>query len=141
MAMHRYNKFNTKRRIERAPDVARLGELANCVKYVGSPDHKKNPGDFGLTPPSSPRLNASLCDDVKIFRVAEARQYLVDGLRQGFVSDRYDDGWPFNIWAVTEKDVPLEAEYANNGEYHGYPLLENDPFATAVLRHWRARNG
>jgi len=60
----RYTKFNTKRRLKAcdAPELARLAELAQRVNYGGNPEHKKNPGDFGLTPPADPRPGKSLCD-------------------------------------------------------------------------------
>lgn len=36
-------------------DSMRMG-----ARYEGSPHHKRNPGDFGLTPPSAPRLDKTL---------------------------------------------------------------------------------
>ena len=50
----RYKQFNPKRRIAssgHASQVA-LDALAQRVRYGGNPEHKRNPGDFGLTPPA-----------------------------------------------------------------------------------------
>ncbi|MCY4261041.1 MAG: hypothetical protein OXC91_12375 [Rhodobacteraceae bacterium] len=52
--MARYRKFNPKRRLA-SPDTytgTELVGLAKAVKYSGNPEHKRNPGDFGLTPPA-----------------------------------------------------------------------------------------
>jgi hypothetical protein len=65
----RYNQFNKKRRIK----VLEEGELQHCldlaeeVRYGGNSEHKMNPGDFELTPPSGPRPGKSLCDTVGVF--------------------------------------------------------------------------
>jgi hypothetical protein len=136
----RYNQFNPKRRIllPSAEDLNRLQQLAQVVAYGGNPEHKKNPGDFGLTPPSYPRRGKSLCDVAAIFTRAEARRLLQEGLRKGLVSDRHDGPWPKNIWAVTPQGVPLEAQLENpeSGIYHGYPMPESDPLASEVKRRW-----
>ena len=65
----RYNQFNPKRRLLQpsAEDVERLCVLAEKVVYGGNPEHKRNPGDFGLTPPS---LHVQLSDPV-ILAVAD----------------------------------------------------------------------
>jgi len=58
----RNNKFNPKRALaELTPENLQLcASLAQKVKYGGNPEHKKNPGDFGLSPPSDPRPGKSL---------------------------------------------------------------------------------
>ena len=53
-------------------DFKHLSDLASQAKYGGNPEHKMNPGDFNLTPPSSPRAGKSLCDSVKVFTRREA---------------------------------------------------------------------
>lgn len=136
----RYSKFNTKRRIAPEGHVAQqaLDQMAARVVYGGNPEHKRNPGDFGLTPPADPRPGKSLCDVAGIFKRAEALQHLQEGLRKGLVSDRQESGWPKNIWSVTPSGIPLEAQLENpvQGSYHGYPMPASDPFATAVLQRW-----
>ncbi|MEO5352837.1 MAG: hypothetical protein H7835_06455 [Magnetococcus sp. XQGC-1] len=139
----RRNKFNTKRRIRPAPkndtERAYLKALANRVGYGGNPEHKRNPGDFGLTPPSSPRPDKTLCDTAGIFTRAEAVTLLQEGVRKGLISTREENGWPHNVWAVTEQGMPLEGqlENAETGVYHGYPMPEADPFRYEVLSRWR----
>ena len=140
----RYGQFNPKRRIKNAEsaDTERLAELASRVGYGGNPEHKKNPGDFGLTPPANPRLGKSLCDDAEIFTRKAALRLLKMGLRKGMISDRADGDWPKNIWSVTETGRPMEAQLENPvlGTYHGYPMPDNDPLASDVLHRWGLSN-
>lgn len=141
----RYNQFNPKRRILRpdAGEFARLNTLASVVSYGGNPEHKRNPGDFGLTPPSDPRPAKSLCDAANVFSRAVAHGLLKKGLQKGLVSDRTVDGWPKNVWAVTETGVPLEAQLENPalGSYHGYPMPDSDPLASEVVKRWEDVHG
>lgn len=141
----RYNQFNPKRRIlgSGAADSEQLGKLSGLVVYGGNPQHKGNPGDFGLTPPTDPRPGKSLCDVAEIFSRRAACRLLQRGLCKGLISDRQVDGWPKNIWAVTDKGVPLEAQLENAGlgSYHGYPMPDSDPLAREVLRRWGSHNG
>ncbi|MEW6303832.1 MAG: hypothetical protein AB1705_10200 [Verrucomicrobiota bacterium] len=132
--------FNPKRRIASSIDRTQLEALANRVRYGGNPEHKRNPGDFGLTPPFLPRPDKTLCDLVGIFRRAEAERLLREGIRQGLVSQWGGAGFPQNVWAVTEEGFPLEAqlENAGNGTYHGYPMPEDDAFREQVIEKWRA---
>lgn len=117
--------------------------MAEAVQYGGNPEHKRNPGDFGLTPPAAPRLDKTLCDEVRIFHRAVAKEHLRRGLLRGWVSDVPKGGWPQNIWSVTEQGEALEAQLENptQGIYHGYPLQEGDPFRDEVLRRWQAGAG
>lgn len=136
-------KFNTKRRIKgNSLPVNVLEDLAKSVSYGGNPTHKRNPGDFGLTPPSFPRSDKSLCDNVQITKRTVALNLLKEGIRKGMVTEDWDGkGFPKNIWVVTDEGVPLEAMLENpaNGTYHGYPLESNDDFRGEVLRVWRER--
>ena len=54
----RYAQFNPKRKLlspaEVEVRVAELRALASRARYGGNPEHKKNPGDFGLVPPFDP---------------------------------------------------------------------------------------
>ncbi len=113
--------------------------LLSLVSYGGNPEHKKNPGDFGLTPPSEPRADSTLCDVVRVFSRAEALGLLQHGICRGLFSERRVGGFPQNIWSMTGTGVPLEAQLENRekGVYHGYPLLGTDPFAEEVRRRWR----
>jgi hypothetical protein len=137
----RYRQFNPKRRFLAVDTdvLKRLDDLSKKVSYGGNPEHKKNPGDFGLTPPASPRQGKSLCDVADVFTRHEALNLLQEGMRRGLVSDREEQGWPKNVWSVTKSDIPLEAQLENpaTGCYHGYPMPGSDPLAAEVLARWR----
>lgn len=136
----RYNQFNPKRKIKKltAVEMQHCSALAEKVRYGGNPEHKKNPGDFGLTPPSHPRCGKSLCDEASIFSRKVALEHLKLGLKKGLVSERFNGDWPQNIWSVTDNDIPLEAQLENpaDGTYHGYPMPEGDPLAADVVQRW-----
>lgn len=70
------HKFNTKRKLSPPPateeEKNNLKRLAAAAQYDGNPEHKENPGDFNLSPPSKPRKDKSLCDGVKIFEKKKA---------------------------------------------------------------------
>jgi len=137
-----YNQFNPKRRLAEVDEgmAFRLKELAKQVKYGGNPEHKKNPGDFGLTPPSDPRQGKSLCDISDIFTHREALKLLQAGIRKGLVSHKSNQGWPQNVWAVTKDGCALEAQLENcmQGSYHGYPMPDSDPLKAEILSRWGA---
>lgn len=143
----RYALFNPKRKLlTPAQAQARAGELeklADRARYGGNPEHKKYPGDFGLTPPSDPRQGKSLCDAAKIFKRDEAEGLLRAGLRNGLVSDRMAGEWPKNVWSVTDDGIAMEAQLENPelGTYHGYPMPETDPLSHEVRRRWERLNG
>ncbi len=137
-------RFNSKRRFASGlPAPEALEKLAAEVRYGGKPAHKRNPGDFGLTPPSLPRDDKSLCDEVRLFRRAEALRLLRLGIRRGMISEWDGTGYPKNIWSMTEDGIPLEAQLENpgNGTYHGYPLEANDDFRESVITKWNQNHG
>ena len=133
-------RFNPKRKMAASGDVESLQRLADTIGYTGNPEHKRNPGDFNLTPPSCPRPTKTLCDAVGIFTRAEALRILRQGVRRGFISVQTRGGFPQNIWAVTDGGEPLEAQLDQraSGSYHGYPMPNNDPFRKQVLARWNA---
>ena len=139
----RDQQFNQKRRIKKLTEseLQDCSKLADRVSYGGNPEHKKNPGDFGLIPPSGPRPGKSLCDAVSIFSRRIALEHLKSGLIKGFISERFNGIWPQNIWSVTEKGEALEAqlENAETGVYHGYPMPESDPLAAEIIRLWNLK--
>ncbi|WP_081767233.1 hypothetical protein [Hylemonella gracilis] len=143
----RYGPFNPKRKLltpaQAQARADELGKLAERVRYGGNPEHKKNPGDFGLTPPSDPRQGKSLCDVAKIFKREQAEKLLQLGLRSGLASDRMDGEWPKNVWSVTEDGFAMEAQLENPelGTYHGYPMPDTDPLSLEVIRRWKRLNG
>lgn len=137
-------QFNTKRRLRvlTEADFALCADLVGRVSYGGNPEHKKNPGDFGLNPPSGPRAGKSLCDEANVFSRRLALDYLKQGLAKGLISDRCKGEWPQNIWSVTAEGVPLEAQLENpeRGSYHGYPMPPSDPLAEEILTRWGCRS-
>jgi len=138
----RRRTFNPKRRLCPAEQLQVRQEAlfaqVERVRYSGSPEHKRNPGDFGLSPPSAPRPGKTLCDEVEIQNRAEALELLRAGLQRGTFSAQERDGWPQNVWAVTEDGEALEAQLEGHGVYHGYPIAEADPFREKVLERWAA---
>ncbi|MBT9548960.1 MAG: hypothetical protein IV090_26445 [Candidatus Sericytochromatia bacterium] len=139
----RKGKYNPKRKLVKIYDISSqdLSVLASCIGYGGNPEHKKKPGDFGLTPPSGPRAGKSLCDAVEVFTREEALGLLKEGVKKGLISERFDGKWPKNIWSVIEKNghqVALEAQLESTecGIYHGYPMQEDDPFSQEIIKRW-----
>jgi hypothetical protein len=138
--MRRRTTYNPKRRLQDEPNGPELADLADRAQYGGNPEHKRNPGDFALNPPMAPRRAKTLCDDAGITSRHDAEQLLKTGLRRCLVSATKLNGWPKNVWAVTEAGVPLEAQLENQelGVYHGYPIPLDDPFREKVLERWNA---
>lgn len=67
----RLNKYNTKRKL--CSSQTQDSSLASRVSYGGNPEHKRHPGDFGLTPPAAHcRADKSLCDGTGILTRAAA---------------------------------------------------------------------
>ena len=136
--MPRRVKFNPKRQLADSPSANLLATLAGKVKYAGNPMHKRNPGDFNLTPPSQPRPDKTLCDETGITSALEARRLLREGVNRGLVSLQKHGTFPQNISAVTRDGYPVEAQLENRtlGTYHGYPMPSNDDFRRIVLERW-----
>jgi hypothetical protein len=118
--------------------IAYLKQLATKITYGGNPEHKRNPGDFGLQPPSQPRQGKTLCDEAEIFTRCDAQSLLREGARRGVISVQERDGWPQNVWAIAPNGIAVEAmlENSRTGQYHGYPMLEGDPLADEVRKRW-----
>ncbi|MCY4461690.1 MAG: hypothetical protein OXC26_15050 [Albidovulum sp.] len=77
-----------------------------------------------------------MCDAAGIFRRKDAQELLRKGLKRGAVSEKFVDGWPKNIWAITDDGAVLEAQRDAVGSYHGYPLPPGDLFHDAVFKFW-----
>jgi len=136
--MPRRVSFNPKRRIAENVSPLTLALLSDRVKYTGNPTHKKNPGDYNLTPPSQPLADKTLCDAIGIISVREALRLLREGVTKGLISVQTRGDFPQNIWSVTKDGEPLEAQLENHvqGTYHGYPMPSNDDFREQVLQRW-----
>ena len=131
-------RYNPKRAISEGLAEVDRQRLREKVEYGGNPEHKRNPGDFDLNPPASPRPDKTLCDEVEIFSRDSALELLRRGIDRGLVSQVAAGGWPQNIWSVTENGHPMEAQLENRdkGTYHGYPMPEGDAFRDVVLDRW-----
>ena len=66
-------KFNPNRRIRDSVDSEMRERLNQRVAYGGNPEHKRNSGDFGLSPTAAPRPDKTLCDAVSIFSRGEPK--------------------------------------------------------------------
>ncbi|MGO9460669.1 MAG: hypothetical protein ACLPWS_04110 [Rhodomicrobium sp.] len=135
--------FNPKRKLAAADHWTPIQRTSHAsrARYGGNPEHKRNPGDYGLTPPASPRPGKTLCDADQPLLKAEAERLLKDGLRKGMISQRESGTWPQNVWAVSDDGQVFEAQLENEvqGIYHGYPLQVNDDFRATVLSEWPKR--
>ncbi len=143
-SLQRRKGFNPKRRIAPAaalsPDADRAA-LAQSARYEGNPEHKGSPNDYGLTPPADPRPGKTLCDASGSFPKTLAQVLLKSGFHKGMVSEQQRNGWPQNVWAVSDQGVPYEAELENRdqGAYHGYPMPLADSFRQTILEEWERR--
>lgn len=137
--MKRRNDYKLNNCIRASADAALIARLVESVSYSGSPYHKRNPGDYGLTPPQQPRPDATLCDDVNISSKSEAEKLLRAGVEKNLISVQEENNFPRKIWSVTDGGHPLEARLENqgNGTYHGYPMAKSDPFHDEVLARWK----
>jgi hypothetical protein len=137
--------FNPKRALaDPPPSRDELIELAARVRYGGNPEHKRSPGDFGLTPPSAgQRSDKTRCDGVGIVSKAAALDALQAGVQKGLISRQRRGSFPQNIWSVRHDGAAfvLEAQLENQvtGTYHGYPLQRDDDLWEAILRAWNSR--
>lgn len=134
-------------------DILPLDEFKNCREhyealeqeavYTGNPEHKRNPGDFGLAPPCAPRWDKTLCDEIRIFRRKVAERLLRSAFQCGLISvakGKNTDKWPQHVWAMSDDGHVLEAAYDGEG-YHGYPLPdERTPLFNEIKKRWRNEN-
>jgi hypothetical protein len=132
------SSFNRKRKIQKQPDPSVLTRLEQRVKYRGNPLHKRDPGDFHLTPPAQARDDKTLCEGAGVRAREIAQGLLREGVKRGMISVQIRGQFPQNIWAVTNEGYPLEAQLENQGQgtYHGYPMPTTDPFRDAVISRW-----
>ena len=121
-----------------APGI--MAHLSNA-RYVGSALHKKNVTDYGF--PASPRLDKSLCDDIRVIRKSEAIELFRAGIACGMVSSYLINGLPKYVWAVDKQDEVYESKLSRGtADYHGYRLSEEKDRDIKILvaREWEARN-
>ena len=98
--------FNPKRRTVADTDSDVLADLAVRVRYGGNPEHKHDPGDFGLTPPARQQADKSKCDWAGITERAVALRLLREGIRRGLVREQRRGEYPRNVWTVADGGYP-----------------------------------
>ena len=128
--------------------VDRSSVSSECIRrceaqavYKGSAHHKRSPGNYGFTPPVSPRPNKSLCDGNVQLDHEEAEALFLRGLRRGMISRLDENGLPKYVWAVDSDGRVFEAVRSRGStKYHGYELGDDDrPMKRIVKRAWRSR--
>lgn len=139
----RTNRYNPKRKLQ-PPEYWSERERKRRSKeasYGGNPEHKSSPGDYGLSPPCSPRPGKTLCDKGREFPKERAEQLLRAGLERGMISRQVNGSWPQNVWAISQDGEVFEGQLENRaiGAYHGYPMPEDDDFRTTVIEEWNRR--
>jgi hypothetical protein len=110
----------------------------NKVVYEGSPHHKRNPSDFGLTPPAALKQDKTPCDNV-VSSLSIAHSLLLNGIKRRLVSKAQQHGWPKEVWSVDKNGIPFEAKLTRAGYYHGYPLLKEESHYQFIIDQWEKR--
>ncbi len=111
------------------------------ARYVGNPQHKRWPADYGLNPPADPRPNKSLCDGLRPIKKREAIELFRSGIGLDMVSVDLDHrGLPKRVWAVDEYGEAYEAMSSADGKYHGYRLYRDQDMRDLVIAEWNRRN-
>ena len=115
--------------------------METMATYRPSPYHKSGSSDAGLQSAPAPRPDKTLCDRPVSGSTQNAADLLKSGFRRGMVSERRRGDWPQNVWAVDEAGMVYEAQLGNlgTGEYHGYPMKQDDSFAGFIRDEWKKR--
>jgi len=97
-----------------------LSEIAEQVRYVGSPEHKDTPS-FAGSP--RPRADATLCDRSLANQLLKITRWLQSAIRQRQVGEPWEGRFPRYVWH-REGEVCYEARLTNRetGYYKGYPI-------------------
>lgn len=113
-----------RREIAMPREAADLDQLAQRVRYIGSPEHKDTPSFAGQP---KPRADASRCDPQLAGRQTLVTDWLRRAIRRGDISAFREGDFPRYAWH-REGDVVYEARLVNQvlGEYKGYPLNETE---------------
>lgn len=124
-----------------AVDGSELARMETMATYRPSPYHKFGSSAAGLQSAPAPRPDKTICDRPTSGRGRNALDLLRSGFRRGMVSEQRRGDWPQNVWAVDEEGVVYEAQLGNleAGEYHGYPMKQDDSFAGFIRDEWKRR--
>lgn len=111
------------RTIMAGPPGMDVWQVAEQVRYVGSPEHKDAPSFAGWP---RPRADATICDRSFAGRQLEITAWLKEAIRSGMTG-----GWvgrfPKYVWRRDGERV-FEARLVNaqSGEYKGYELRPDE---------------
>jgi hypothetical protein len=116
--------------------------LRQHAAYEGSPLHKREPNNFGLVPPASPRPDKTLCDEAGVVEKQVAIALFERAITVGLVSakDRVQ-GFPAQMWVVDDSGRVFEMIYGGSrtGRYHGYPIRRANPLFDKISLAWAVR--
>ena len=109
-------------RIGKPPAHVSLDEVARRVRYVGSVEHKATASAAGLP---RPRPSASICPLELDSDLGQPTMWLRAGIRAGWVSGRWEQGFPRYVWYKgPDAGTVYVARLTNAGSglYKGWPL-------------------
>lgn len=114
--------------------------LSHRCAYEGKADHKRNPGDFNLSPPCQPRSDRTLCDEAEITTRAQASALLKKAIARGIVGGEVKGHpeYPKYLWVVDDRNQVFEITEGGSqlGRYHGHPMRKNSPMYNRILDLW-----
>ena len=118
-----------------------LAHMETMATYRPSPYHKSGSSAAGLQSVPALRPDKTICDRPTSGSARNAADLLKSGFSRGMVSERRRGDWPQNVWAVDEEGIVYEAQLGNlvTGEYHGYPMKQDDSFASFIRDEWKRR--
>lgn len=139
--MRKRSGNNPKRRIQPLTSLTdeQKEKLSKEANYVGSGHHKRNPLDYGFQR-TNPVPTKSLCDLKRKITRAEAQALMAAGIERGMVSEMRESGFPKFIWSVSEEGEVFESKTDSmTGEYHGYPIEDEDTVLQYIKSVWEER--
>lgn len=95
-------------------------EIAESVRYLGSPEHKDHPSPVG---PPALRSDATPCEPHLTNNLDRNTAALRKGIIKRCVSSVFEGGFPKYVWTWLDGDL-YEARHINGpqGTYKGYKL-------------------
>ncbi len=122
-------------------DRGELARMERMATYRPSPYHKSSSLGRESGTVAVRRPDKTICDGPGSGGGREAIELLRSGFRRGMVSERRRGRWPQNVWAVDDGGIVYEAQLGNleTGEYHGYPMKQDDSFAGFIGEEWKRR--
>lgn len=112
-----------------------MPQLAERVRYVGSPEHKDTPSFAGQP---KPRADATICDRAFRDKLPQLNSWLRSALIRGAVGAPWEGDFPRYVW-FKEGNVVYEARLVNSatGEYKGYEL-EPDQWPKGIESYYES---